>query len=151
MASTIMKYISVFLVSMVKFFGGPVAGVSLQLSFLETVLVSVAGMMASVLVFSSVGIAFNKWYNRRFRKTPKPVFTKRNRRIVRIYKVFGVGGIAFLTPLIFSPILGTIFAVMLGASRSKIFFTMLWSALFWGVVYTFVLSALNNPDFWNMF
>jgi hypothetical protein len=151
MASTFMKYISLFLVSMVKFFGGPVAGVSLQLSFLETVLVSVAGMMASVLVFSSVGIAFNEWYLSRFRKKATPIFSKRNRRIVRIYRSFGVGGIAFLTPLIFSPILGTIFAVMLGATRRKIFFSMLWSALFWGVFYTLTLTLISNPGIWYFF
>lgn len=147
----LMKYLSVFLVSMVKFFGGPLAGVSMNLSFLETVLVSVAGMMASVVVFSTVGISANAWYKRRFQKKKKALFTKRNRRIVKVHRKFGIGGIAFITPLILSPILGTIFAVLLGGSRSKIFFTMLWSALFWGVVYTFLLSAFNQSSFWEMF
>jgi uncharacterized membrane protein len=151
MSSTIVKYVSVFLVSMVKFFGGPLAGVSLNLSFLETVLVSVAGMMASVVVFSTVGIAANKWYKQKFQKKKKAIFTRRNRRIVKVYRTFGIGGIAFLTPLILSPIIGTIFAVLLGASRGKIFFTMLWSALFWGVVYTLVLSAFNKASFWEFF
>lgn len=139
-----MKYVSVFLVSMVKFFGGPVAGVSMNLSFLETVLVSVAGMMTSVVVFSIVGIAANNWYKRRASKNNKTKFNKRNRRIIKVYRTFGIGGIAFLTPLILSPIIGTIFAVMLGGSRSKIFFMMLGSALFWGVVYTFALSSFSN-------
>ena len=146
-----MKYLSVFLVSMVKFFGGPVAGVSLKLSFLETVLFSVAGMMASVVLFSIVGTAFNKWYLKKYHKQGKLLFTKRNRRIVKVWKMFGVGGIAFLTPVIFSPILGTILAVLFGVSRIKLILSMLWSSVFWGVVFTSFLSFLNNASLWDFF
>ena len=144
MYTTLMKYVSVFLVSMVKFLGGPVAGVSMNLSFLETVLVSVAGMMTSVVVFMTVGMAASNWYKRRASQKKKTKFNKRNRRIIKVYQTFGIGGIAFITPLILSPIIGTIFAVLLGGSRGKIFFTMLWSALFWGVVYTFALTSFSN-------
>ncbi|WP_242920762.1 hypothetical protein [Pontibacter liquoris] len=140
----ILKYLSVYLVSMVKFFGGPLAGVSLGLSFVETVLLTMAGMMTSVLVFSVVGRAFSKWLSKRRRAQHKPVFCKQNRRIVQVWNRFGVTGIAFLTPILFTPILGTIVVALFGVSRKHIFIHMFWSALFWSATLTFMVMEFGK-------
>ncbi|MEJ8758511.1 small multi-drug export protein [Pontibacter sp. H259] len=132
----ILKYLSVYLISMVKFFAGPVTGVSLGLSYTETVLFTVAGMMTSVMVFSFIGRAFSKWMSARRRKQRKPVFSNKNRRIVKIWQKFGVTGIAFLTPILLTPIVGTVVAALFGAPRRHIFIHMLWSSVFWGVALT---------------
>ncbi|MBJ6119822.1 hypothetical protein JAO76_16570 [Pontibacter sp. BT310] len=132
---------SVYLISMVKFFAGPVTGISLGLSYTETVLFTVAGMMTSVLVFSIIGNAFSKWISKRRRQQQKPVFSNKNRRIVKVWQKFGVTGIAFLTPILLTPIVGTIVAALFGASRKRIFVHMLWSSVFWGLCLTlFVLE-----------
>src|SRR5690606_25143760 len=99
MIGELIKYISVFLLSSIKFFGGPVAGLSMGLSFFETCLLTIAGMMASVLLFSVIGTSVRKWYAHRQRLKNKPVFSKQSRRIVMVWQKFGVGGIAFLTPI----------------------------------------------------
>ncbi|MBR0572251.1 hypothetical protein KB205_16575 [Microvirga sp. STS03] len=126
---------------MVKFFAGPVTGISLGLSYTETVLFTVAGMMTSVLVFSIIGNAFSKWISKRRRQQQKPVFSNKNRRIVKVWQKFGVTGIAFLTPILLTPIVGTIVAALFGASRKRIFVHMLWSSVFWGLCLTlFVLE-----------
>lgn len=132
----ILKYISVYLISMVKFFGGPLTGISLGLSFIETLLFTVAGMMTSVVIFSLIGRAFSEWYSVWRRKKKSAVFNTRNRRIVKVWQKFGVTGIAFLTPVIFTPILGTIVAALFGASHKHIFMHMLWSSVFWGATLT---------------
>ena len=140
------KYISVFLFSMVKFFGGPVTGAALGLSFWTTFGLTVAGMMTSVLLFSIIGSAVSKYYAKNRRQKRKPVFNKKSRRIVKVWQKFGMGGIAFLTPILLSPIIGTIIATVLGAKRGQILLHMLWSSVLWGVVFTFALTHLRHLD-----
>lgn len=129
---------------MVKFFGGPLAGISLGLSFLETMLFTVAGMMTSVVIFSLLGRAFAKWYTAWRKKQKATVFNSKNRRIVKVWRKFGLTGIAFLTPVIFTPILGTIVAALLGAPRKQIFVQMLWSAVFWGAALTLFVFKFKH-------
>lgn len=129
---------------MVKFFGGPLAGVSMGLSWWMTLLLSVTGMMTSVFIFSQVGMIVSRWYVAKSRAKKKPVFTKKSRKIVRIWQRFGIRGIAFLTPVLFSPVIGTIIATVLGASQRNILVHMLWSAVFWGVAFTFGLQELRH-------
>jgi len=140
----VFKYISVFLLSMVKFFGGPLAGVSMGLPFGATLALTVAGMMTSVFIFSKIGTFFSKWYAQQQRHKQKPIFTKKNRRLVKVWQRFGMGGIAFLTPIILTPIIGTVVATVLGASPRHILVHMLWSALFWGVTLTFLVSQVGH-------
>jgi hypothetical protein len=145
-ATEVLKYVSVFLLSMVKFFGGPLAGVSMGLPFGATLALTVAGMMTSVFIFSKIGTFFSKWYSQQQRQKQKPVFTKKNRRLVRVWQRFGMGGIAFLTPIILTPIIGTVVATVLGAPQRHILVHMLWSALFWGVTLTFLVSQVGHLD-----
>ena len=144
MTAEILKYISVFLLSMVKFFGGPLAGVSMGLSFGVTLALTVTGMMTSVLIISGVGTMFSNWYLEQRRRKQKPVFSKKSRRLVKVWQRFGMRGIAFLTPLILSPIIGTVVATVLGATQRQIILNMFWSALFWGVTFTFVLKKMSH-------
>jgi uncharacterized membrane protein len=138
------KYFSVYLISMVKFIGGPVLGISSGLSFIETVFLTVAGMMTSVVIFSLIGKAFSKWYARNRQHRTGAVFNTKNRHIVKVWQKLGVTGIAFLTPLILTPIVGTIVAALFGASRKRIFVHMLWSAVFWGTALTFFVLKFKN-------
>lgn len=140
----ILKYVSVYLISMVKFFGGPVTGISLGLSYVETVLFTIAGMMTSVVVFSFLGKKASEWFSKRRKEKNKPMFSKKSRGIVKIWKSFGVKGIAFLTPLLLTPIVGTIVAALFGASKKHIFVHMLWSATLWSFVLTFVVFEFRH-------
>jgi len=65
---------------------------------------------------------------------PKKVFTKRNRRIVTIFRKYGLFGIAFLTPVILSIPIGTIIANSLEPKKRKIFLFMFISILFWSTL-----------------
>ena len=130
---------SVYLISMVKFIGGPLAGVSLGLSYLETVFFTAAGMMTSVVIFSFIGRAASRWYSQYRRDRQKPVFGSKSRRIVRIWRKFGIIGVAFFTPLVLTPVFGTIVAAVFGVPRRQIFIHMLWSAVFWSLVLTFMV------------
>ncbi|WP_219921572.1 hypothetical protein [Rufibacter sp. XAAS-G3-1] len=147
MIAAVLKYISVYLLSAVKFFGGPLAGLTMGLSFWATVGLTIAGMMTSVLLFSLIGSAVHDRYVERQRAKNKPMFSKKNRRIVSVWKRFGMSGIAFLTPILFTPIVGTVLAIVLGVSKSRIVLHMLWSAVFWGFAVTLTLFKLSHVPF----
>ena len=138
------KCASVFLLSTVKFLGGPLAGSSMGLSFWSTLLLTVAGMMTSVFVFSGVGRAWvrHRQHQRRLRR--EPVFSKRSRSIIKVFKRFGMGGIAFLTPMLLTPIGGTVIATMLGVPRQRILLHMMWSAVLWGSVLTLASAQIGH-------
>jgi hypothetical protein len=61
---------------------------------------------------------------------------------VRIWKRFGMAGIALLTPLLLTPIGGTVLAVSFRVSRGQLLLYMLISAVFWAVVQTLALYQL---------
>ncbi len=131
---SLLKYISVFLASMVKFVVGSGMGIAGGLSVSETVLFSVLGMMTSVLLFSSLGDGLRRRFRGLFRPQKVRVFTQRNRRLVRIWRRYGLLGIAFLTPVLLSPVVGTLIATSFGESPRRVVAHMLVSALFWGIV-----------------
>lgn len=146
MLPQIMKYLTVYLLSTVKFIGGPVSGVAAGLTWGETFLFTVLGMMTSVTVFSLLGEGAKKKFLSRIRKNKK-LFTPRNRRIVSIWRKYGLLGVAFLTPIILSPIIGTVMAASFGEPKKRIITFMLVSALFWGIIFSFVLTEIRTLSF----
>ncbi|HLF32855.1 MAG TPA: hypothetical protein VI583_01380 [Cyclobacteriaceae bacterium] len=132
MVAEIGKYLTVYLISMLKFIGGPTLGAAVGLSFLETVAATVLGMMTTVVIISFFGRGLRTWLNNTFNRDRK-TFSRRNRRFVTFWKKYGLFGVSFLTPVLFSPILGTLLVNAFGGSRSKILGYMLFSAIFWSL------------------
>ena len=139
-----LKCASVFLLSTVKFLGGPLAGTSMGLHFWPTLALTVAGMMTSVFVFSGVGRVWVRHRQKQRRLRREPIFTKRSRNIIKVFSKFGMGGIAFLTPVLLSPIGGTVIATLLGVPRQRIMLHMLWSALLWGTALTYASAHFGH-------
>jgi len=135
------RYISVILASMIKFVGGPLSGLALGLTWPETAFCTALGMMLSVVAITYAGAALQTLLNRYRPRKPKR-FTKRTRMAVRIWKRFGMAGIALLTPLLLTPIGGTVLAVSFRVSRGQLLLYMLISAVFWAVVQTLALYQL---------
>ncbi|GAB3911059.1 hypothetical protein GCM10028803_51590 [Larkinella knui] len=133
---------------MLKFVGGPVTGVAVGLTWVETWLFTVAGMMVSVVLVTYTGAGLQLLLARLRRTKPKR-FTPRTRLAVKVWKRAGMLGIAFLTPLLLTPIGGTILAVSFKVSRSLIFGYMLISALVWGIIFTLAIYEL--PELFSRF
>lgn len=129
------KYLSVIITSTIKFAGGPLTGAALGLTWIETAICTVLGMMITVVVITYAGAAIQALI-KRFRSVPPKRFTKRTRMAIRIWKRFGMTGIAFLTPLLLTPIGGTILALSFGVNRGKVFLSMFISAVPWAIVQT---------------
>ena len=143
MFTQIAKYLAVYLISMIKFIGGPLSGVASGLTWVETFIFTVLGMMTTVVVLTLLGKNARKRFLNRLKKKKK-LFTPKNRRMVRIWRKYGLKGVAFLTPVIFSPIIGTIMAISFGEPAKRIFFYMLGRALFWGVIFSLFIDELNS-------
>ncbi|MEM6522557.1 MAG: hypothetical protein AAGF85_18350 [Bacteroidota bacterium] len=143
MEAEIIKGISIFLLTMLKFIAGPTLGYAAGFSFLTTVLITVGGMMASVVLFTYLGTYLReKIINRLFKK--KKVFSSRSRRFVTIWKKYGIVGVSFLTPLLLTPIGGTIVLTSFGSPKNSILLTMLVSAIFWSLVFVSLIYAFGT-------
>lgn len=117
-------------------------GYAAGLSPLLTVLITVAGMMTTIVLFSFIGEWARNTILKRYIK-PKKIFSKRNRRFVKVWRKYGEMGISFLTPILLSPPGGAILAVALGGSKKKIIaYMLLWSVVWTTIItYTFYYSG----------
>lgn len=139
MLTDLMKYIIVYLISMFKFIGGPAFGAAYDLNLIGIVIMTVLGMMTTVVTISFFGIKLRNWMQKKF-KPNKRTFSSRNRRIVRIWRGYGEFGVSFFTPVLFSPIIGTLLVTALGGKRNKVLTYMLISAIFWALT----LASLSD-------
>lgn len=73
----------------------------------------------------------------------RKVFTRRNRRIVKIWRSYGLTGIAIITPVILSIPIGTIVANSLEPNKKKIILYMFLSIVFWSLAMTTVFELLH--------
>ena len=142
--STISEYIGVALASTVKFAGGPLAGVLMQLSWLETTISSTIGMMFTVLVITYGSSLVEKITSRFFSKSPKKIFKKSTRLAVKVKQKLGLWGVAFLTPFLFTPILGTFIALSFRYPKAQIVQKMLICALIAGFLQTLAFHFLGG-------
>jgi uncharacterized membrane protein len=147
MKTILLKYLSVALASTLKFFGGPIAGVVLKLSWIETAICSMIGMMFTVFVLTYVGKGIQS-LSKKYRKSKSRKFTKTNRIAVNIWKRFGIIGIAFLTPPLFTPIFGPILAVAFKVPRAAIFLWMFVSASIWGLTISYIAHKMTFIQEW---
>jgi hypothetical protein len=147
----ILKAIPVYLSSMLKFIFGPLGGYAAGLELVTTILATVAGMMTVVLSFAYAGNWLReKVIHRFFGKRKK--FSENNRKFVRIWKKYGLVGVAALTPILLTPIGGALLAVSSGSPREKIILFMFISASVWAVVFSVAIYFFGNeilPDFVN--
>lgn len=67
--------------------------------------------------------------------------------MVSIWKKYGVFGVAFLTPVLFTPIPGTLVLVSFRTPLRSIFINMFISAVFWALVFTYLVYEVGAEIF----
>ncbi len=137
------KYFTVIALTALKFFNGPIAGIVMDLTWYETAVCSIIGMMLMVTLMSFLGKQVQVWISN-YRKTKPKLFSKRTRFAVKIWLKLGIWGIACFTPLFFTPIGGTLLALSFKVPIPKILFSMLVFAVFWGIVLTFAIFQVSE-------
>jgi hypothetical protein len=137
-------YLLIMLSSAIKFIFGPTMGVARGMDYTLTSLFTALGMMLGVFAATFFGEQLKKFiYSKLYKKKPK-VFTSRNRRIAKVWSKFGVPGVAFFTPILLTPIGGTLIAVAFGGKRFEIFISMTIAALVWAFITTYIIFFVAN-------
>jgi membrane protein DedA with SNARE-associated domain len=146
MVEELVKAIPVFLSSALKFILGPLEGYGLHLHFITTVVATICGMMMSVVAFTYFGEWLRHGLLKRFfqKKQADPNSEKKKNRFSWFITKYGLGGVAFLTPVFLTPIGGTILAVSLTESKKKILLYMFISGVFWAFVFTGIVYLLGR-------
>lgn len=137
------RAIPVYFSSMLKFILGPVGGYLAKLNMITTILTTVSGMMTVVLAFAFFGDLIKKHVINRYFKR-KNRFSDQNRKFVRIWRKYGLLGVAALTPLLLTPIGGALLAVGFGSPRDKLIIYMFVSASVWSVTLTVLIYFLGD-------
>ena len=140
--------ITVMTAGVLKFFYTPILSYQLGNSYWETVLLTAGGGCLGTIGFYFAGTRALEWFRlRRLRKrnhaiangkSPKRVFTRTNRIIVRVKRGYGLKGLAIFSPPILSiPIMSILAAKYFRHDRRTLPF-LLSSVVIW----SFVLSAV---------
>lgn len=139
----ILKAFSIYLLCTLKVIFGPTLGYAAGLNYITTVIATIAGMMTSVIAFTYFGEWLRAKILQRWIRSRKN-FSPGRRRIVTVWKKYGLAGIAILTPLGLTPIGGTILAVSFGAPKERIIGYMFISATVFAVVFSGVIYLFGN-------
>lgn len=137
-------YFLVYISSTLKFIFGPTLGVVYGFSVFVTGTLTMLGMMTSVYAFTYFGTWIRHKAQNFWQKENKKVFSKKSRRYVKIWKNYGIPGIAMLTPVLLMPIGGTIIANAFGGKRKDIIKWMWISCLFWSYLITWLVKFASH-------
>ncbi|MFD3394913.1 hypothetical protein U0R10_09775 [Aquirufa sp. OSTEICH-129V] len=135
-------YFAVMAASSIKFVAGPLTGFGLGLSMLETIVCTWVGMMFTVTVMLTIG-RFLVQQIARIRVQKSKLFSGRVRYAVSIWQRFGIKGIAVMTPLLFTPIGGSLLALSFKVPTPRVLFFMAISGIFWSVIFTVLFYQLT--------
>ena len=138
----IARLLAVALASTLKFIGGPITGLALEVPWWQTGLASAAGMMTTVVLVSLFGDVVRALLVRL--RGPPRLFSKRTRRAVKIWRKGGVLGVSFLTPVLFSPIGGALLAASFRPKKTRLWPAMALSAGCWGLLLSFVVGQMPH-------
>lgn len=141
MIEYILTFFGIYIICLFKFIGGPVLGTAAGYSVAEIVLVTVLGLMSSVVAFTYIGTFIRAQYIIIFKPNTR-LFTSRNRKIVKVWQKFGAIGVAAITPLLLSPIGGAIVMNAFGVKKKKIFLYMFCSGLIWALFFATTIDYL---------
>ena len=124
----------------------PLVIIQYEFSFLETILWTNVGGILGVCFFAFLSEKLLAWWKRLFRRSNrkiledeqqvKKIFTRRNRRIVRIKQKYGLIGIALITPFLLSIPVGVFLMVRHYRSSKLKFLYLIAANLIWSVIYT---------------
>ena len=136
-------FFSIYVLCMFKIIFGPTMGFAAGLHPFVSTLITIAGMMTTVSIFSLFGERLRHTAFIRFFKFKK-VFSPKSRRFVTIWRKYGIIGISFLTPILLSPLGGSILAIAFGDSSKKMLFYMFVFSVFWSFILTYTFYYSGN-------
>ncbi len=144
-----LKIFSVFLTCSFAFkIGFPTTFMVLNQNFVEVMLVSCGGGIAGNILFTYLSAAILKAiHNFRAKRGlihKKKVFTRFNRRVIRVKQRFGLAGIAFITPILLSTPVGAFLAERFFRDKKKIILYLSGATILWALMLYFILLFFHD-------
>jgi len=131
----LLKVISVVLWSGLKFVFGFGLCVLYEFNWLETLIYTVGGGMLGVVFYLYIWEFTLKIWHRFFPRKPiKVKFSRYRRRLVVFIRKYEVWGIAILSPVLLSMLIGTILAISIEHNKWRIKILMFIALIFWASV-----------------
>ena len=127
----------------------PLAIYAMKMSFTETLLFTNIGGIIGAVVFVFFSDLLIKAYKNfwpeklKFKKNKKVVFTKRNRRLVKIKVKYGLYGIVILSPLLLSIPVGAFLTVKYYGTHKSNILWLIAGQIFWSLVYTLFYTQVR--------
>lgn len=119
----------------------PTKSNAFELSFTETFLYTSIGGILGTYFYYYLGVGIITFFKNRRKKRillgkakPRKIFTKTNRKIIRIKNKFGVVGVAFLTPPVFSIMIGSVLCSKMYKHNKITIPALIISVLFWSLL-----------------
>ena len=128
----------------------PVAIYVMGMSFTETLIyTNIGGILGTVIsvYFSHFLIkTWNKYWPEklRFRRKTSKIFTKTNRRFIKIKSTYGLIGIVILSPVILSIPIGAFLTVKYYGNRIKNIVFLIAGQVLWSFVYTVFYTQVRT-------
>jgi len=136
------KILTVIFLSGIKFMIAiPLSVIKYDFNFIQTFLLSVAGGVIGVFVFSFLSDKIYKFIQKRSQNKIKKRSVKKAFAIITARK-YGLIGIALLTPILFSIPIGTYLALYFFPEKRKTIPILITSVVGWSLVLSFVLTTL---------
>jgi len=132
------KALPIYLLSTLKVVFGPALGYAAGLNIFTSMFVTFTGMMTSVVLITYFGNLLRKgwlknWFERQEVRAKNSKFRK-----------YGLAGLAILTPLLLTPIGGTILSVAGGYPRNKIILFMTVTGGLYAIFFTWAVYYFGN-------
>ena len=128
--SPLLKLLSTAAAGALDVWVGIITGLALGLSPALSGTLSIASALVGVTLVVAVGGQLQHLIYR------SRTFAKRRERIERVWKRYGIPGVALQAPLLTGPLLATLLALALGAPPRSLLLWMLASVVLWGLVLT---------------
>ncbi len=130
------KLLSLFLFCAFFFKAGmPAAAIFFQFNFIKTFIFSVGSAFLSNILFTYFSYyLINKWKSLKKKwnfSHKRAIFTKKNRRIIRVKKSFGLIGIAILSPILISIPVGAFLGERFYKNKQKVILYLTAAEIFW--------------------
>jgi hypothetical protein len=112
-------------------------------NYVMALISSCTGAVFGTIIFTYLFAGILKWWDRLKEgmfssKHPKKIFTKFNRRVIRIKHRFGLTGIAILTPIFLSIPIGAFLAERFYKDKRKVIIYLSISAIAWCFLLYFI-------------
>lgn len=129
--------------------GIPAVIIAYKSNYLLALTCSITGALFGTITFTYLSAGILKWWDkikeRWFKsKHPKKIFTKSNRRIIRVKHRFGLTGIAIITPVLLSIPIGAFLAERFYKDKKKVILYLGVSAVAWSVILYFSFLFFYN-------